>query len=331
VAGVSLGTVSNFFNRPDVVAPQTAARVTRAIEDLGFVRNASARQLRGGSSQTVGAVVLDLASPFFAAVAKGIEDRLAESGLALVLCSSQDAVETERRKLRMLEEQRVLGVLLSPMSHDTREVEALRHRGTPVVLLDREGPKGHICSVAVDDVTGGELAVAHLLAQGHRQVGFVNGPPSLRQCVERRRGALRALRKGGLDPQSVLVEVTLRALDADGGERAVAALVESGLPSAIFCVNDLVAMGVLRALRARGCSVPDDVAVVGYDDLDFAAMLSTPLTSIRQPMFELGRTAAALLLDETSDPRHSHERVRFTPELVVRGSSSARPPVALPR
>jgi LacI family transcriptional regulator len=264
---------------------------------------------------------LDIASPFFGAVAKGIEDRLTESGLALVLCSSQEELETERRKLRMLEEQRVLGVILSPMSQDTSEVEALRRRGTPVVLLDREGPKGQICSVAVDDVKGGELAVAHLLAQGHRQVGLVNGPATLRQCVERRRGAVRALRAKGLDPRSALVEVNLHTLAADGGERAVAVLAETGLPRAIFCGNDLVAMGVLRALRARGLSVPGDVAVVGYDDLDFAAMLTTPLTSIRQPMFELGRTATSLLLDEANNPDHSHQRIRFTPELVVRDSS----------
>jgi LacI family transcriptional regulator len=321
LAGVSLGTVSNFLNRPHMVAPGTAARVTRAIEDLGFVRNAPARLLRGGKSQAVGAVVLDLSSPFFGSVVRGIEDRLGEDGLALVLCSSRDSVETERRKLRLLEEQRVLGVLLSPMSNDTREFEALRRRGTPVVLLDREGPKEQICSVAVDDIKGGEVAMGHLLEQGHHQVVFLNGPRTLRQCADRRSGAFRALRKEGLDPNKVLTEVTLRAANADGGERAVAMLAQLKLPTAIFCVNDHVAMGALRGLRARGLAVPDDVAVVGYDDLDFSAMLSTPLTSVHQPMYELGSTATSLLLEEARGGRHHHQRIRFTPELVVRGSS----------
>ena len=175
--------------------------------------------------------------------------------------------------------------------------------------------------MAVDDIKGGELAMAHLLEQGHRQVVFLNGPRTLRQCADRRRGAFRALRKEGLDPNKVVTEVTLRASTADGGERAVAMLAEVGLPTAIFCVNDQVAMGALRGLRARGLAVPDDVAVVGYDDLDFSAMLSTPLTSVHQPMYELGSTATSLLLDEARGGRHNHQRIWFTPELVIRGSS----------
>lgn len=321
LAGVSVGTVSNVLNRPDLVAPGTAERVRQAIEQLGFVRNASARQLRAGDSRAVGAVVLDLANPFFAEVARGIEDRLAESGLVLALCSSHGSAATERRQLELLEEQRVLGVLITPLTLDTPDIAALRRRGTPVVLLDREDSKNEMCSVAVDDVRGGELAVSHLLELGHRRIGFLNGPLSIRQCAERREGGLRAVRKAGLDPAAVIEEVTVRALNADGGEKGLQELAAERLPSAVFCVNDLTALGVLRALRAQGKAIPQDAAVVGYDDVEFAAMLTTPLTSVRQPMYELGRAATELLLQEAADPSHCHEHIRFTPELVVRASS----------
>jgi LacI family transcriptional regulator len=328
LARVSTGTVSNVLNRPHLVAPDTTERVFRAIEDLGFVRNASARQLRAGESRAVGAIVQDLSNAFFSEITRGIEDRLADEGLVLLLCSSHNSVETELRQLQVLEEQRVLGVLITPLSRDMAKIEALHRRGTRVVLLDREAPPGHFCSVAVDDVRGGELAVAHLLSQGYDRVGFINGPRAIRQHAERRRGAMQAIRDVGLDPKTTLIEVTIPSPLTKYGEQGVDMLakMEFGLPSAIFCVNDQVALGVLMALRARGLSVPNDVAVVGYDDVGFAPGLATPLTSVRQPMYQLGHTATSLLLAETDDPHHRHERVRFTPELVVRASSQCGAP-----
>ncbi|MGO8722243.1 MAG: LacI family DNA-binding transcriptional regulator [Acidimicrobiales bacterium] len=328
LARVSTGTVSNVLNRPDLVAPATTERVNRAIEELGFVRNASARQLRAGDSRAVGAIVQDLSNAFFSEITRGIEDRLADDGLVLLLCSSHNSVETELRQLQVLEEQRVLGLLITPLSRDMDKIEAVHRRGTRVVLLDREAPPGHFCSVAVDDVRGGELAVAHLLSQGYDRVGFINGPHAIRQHAERRRGAVQAIRNAGLDPKKTLVEVILPSGLTLYGEQGVEMLAktEFGLPPAIFCINDQVALGVLIALRAQGLSVPDDVAVVGYDDVGFAPGLATPLTSVRQPMYQLGHTATSLLLGETYDPYHRHERIRFTPELVVRASSQRRTP-----
>jgi LacI family transcriptional regulator len=267
--------------------------------------------------------VLDVSNPFFGQVVQGIEDRLADEGLVLLLCSSNNSEEKEMRQLRVLEEQRVLGLIIAPLSRDMAEIEALHRRGTRVVLLDPRASTRHFCSVAVDDVRGGELAVAHLLSQGYDRVGFVNGTHAMRQYAQRHRGALQAVRRVGLDPEKALVEVIIPTLTAEGGEHGVLMLAQqkAGLPPAIFCLNDQVALGVLRALRARGLSVPDDVAVVGYDDVEFAPMLSTPLTSVRQPMYKLGHTAASLLLAETHDSHHQHQRVPFMPELIVRASS----------
>lgn len=328
LAGVSIGTVSNVLNNPDLVATETRARVESAIEALGFVRNGSARQLRAGVSRTVGAIVLDIANPFFTEVARGIEDRLAEDDHILMLCSSDESPAKENRYLRQLEEQGVRGVLITPADRDLDRLVRTRDRGLRVVLLDRTSPTKDMCSVSVDDVRGGDLAATHLIAAGHRRFGLVNGSRTIRQCADRRRGVRRALRAAGLSPDDALREATVATLNADGGEAALEELfgptVRRGArPTAVVCANDLIALGVLRGLQCRGISVPDEVAVVGYDDVEFAAMLSTPLTSVRQPKYRLGRAAADLLLEEAGIPQHGHEhrQVVFQPELVVRESS----------
>jgi LacI family transcriptional regulator, galactose operon repressor len=321
LAGVSVGTVSNVLNNPELVAETTRSRVQRAIDDLGFVRNGSARQLRAGKSRAVGAIVLDIANPFFTEVTRGIEDRLREENCLLVLCSSDDSTEKEAHYLGVLEEQRVRGLLVTPATRDVTQLQRLQKLGTSVVLLDRVSPTPELCSVAVDDVHGGELAGRHLLDCGHERIGFINGPRATRQCADRRRGLRKAVRTAGLDPDSMIQEVTTATLNAEGGETALYAMLDSGQPrpTAIFCVNDVTALGVLRGLMRRGLSVPHDMAVVGYDDVEFAAMLSTPLTSVRQPKYRLGQAAAELLLDE---PHSRHEQRLFQPELVIRESSA---------
>lgn len=328
LAGVSIGTVSNVLNNPELVAAETRTRVRSAIDTLGFVRNGSARQLRAGVSRTVGAIVLDIANPFFTEVARGIEDRLAEDDHILMLCSSDESPAKEDRYLRQLEEQGVRGVLVTPAGKDLDRIARTRDRGLHVVLLDRTSPAKDMCSVSVDDVRGGDLATTHLITAGHRRFGLVNGARKIRQCADRRRGVRRALRAAGLSPEDTLREATVATLNADGGEAALEELFgpavrRSAWPTAVVCANDLIALGVLRGLKRRGISVPDEVAVVGYDDVEFAAMLSTSLTSVRQPKYQLGRAAADLLLDEagTEQREHEHRQVVFQPELVVRESS----------
>jgi LacI family transcriptional regulator len=325
LAGVAVGTVSNVLNHPDLVRPQTRAKVEAAMEQLGFIPNASARQLRAGRSRCLGLVVLDVTNPFFTEVARGVEDYAQAQGYAVILCNSDEAEEKEHRYLRVLEEQRVRGILITPVHGRAPVLKGIRDRGTPVVLLDRPGPAGH-CSVAVDDRRGGELAVAHLLSLGHRRIALVNGPVAIRQCADRRRGAYQAVTKAGLDPASVLVEITVPAMNtrcgADAGDELRAAEVP---PTAAFCTNDLLALGLLRRLSQLGAQVPGDIAIVGYDDIDFAADSAVPLTSVRQPKYQLGRTAAELILEEADRPgEHEHRRLVFTPELIVRSSSQPR-------
>ncbi|WP_245848354.1 LacI family DNA-binding transcriptional regulator [Lentzea kentuckyensis] len=318
-AGVSNATVSNVLNRPDVVAPATRQRVLAAIAELGFVRNESARQLRAGRSRVLAYVVLDAANPFFTDVARGVEDAAREAGFALFLCNSASDDGREREYLELLHEQRVEGILITPVDDECAQIA---ERGTPVVLVDREALDGTRCSVAVDDVLGGELAMTHLIESGHTRIAMIGGPLSIPQVRDRREGASRALANAGLPPEAMTFLETKGLQVAEGrgaGERLVG-LPASRRPTAAFCANDLLALGLLQSMTQQGLKVPDDLAVVGYDDIEFAAAAAVPLTSVRQPREQLGRTAAQLLLSE-NDPDHEHRHVRFQPELVVRAST----------
>jgi LacI family transcriptional regulator len=328
-AGVSIGTVSNVLNRPHMVRRETRLRVEAAMTDLGFVRNESARQLRLGSSRVLAYVFLDAGNPFFTDVARGAEEACREEGLALVMCSSDGDPAREGEYLDLLLEQRVRGVLVTPADNSSGRLTTLAGHGMPLVLVDRRSPDGSDdwCSVGVDDVLGGELAVTHLLEQGHRRVAFIGGPPTVPQVQDRHTGAVAAMAAAGRSADDLIVIETEALTIANGREAAqrLSGLPGRRRPTAAFCANDLVALGLLQQLVQQGSSVPGDVAIVGYDDIDFAAAAAVPLTSVRQPRQQLGRTAMSLLLREAAaEPGHVHEHVQFQPELVVRQSSAAR-------
>ena len=317
LAGVSVGTVSNVLNRPEVVTAKTQEVVEAAMAQLHFHRNAAARNLRSGSVSTVGAVVSDVSNPFYTELLRGIEDRLDSAGMSLIAASSDAEADREARLLRMLAEQGVGGVLITPMDGTAARLAELDRIGVRSVLMDAE--PGERPSVGVDNVRGGRLAVDHLLDLGHRRIAFLAAAPAMQTSEQRARGAAEAVAAAGLDPEKVLQVVHLVHPNASAGQEATAALLDSDAPpTAIFTVNDIVALGALRELRERGVVVPDEVAVVGYDDLFMDTELAVPLSSVRQPMRELGWAAADLLLSGVQ-----HEL--FTPELIVRASSAHRP------
>ncbi|MEV5608853.1 LacI family DNA-binding transcriptional regulator [Streptomyces sp. NPDC052225] len=325
-AGVSVGTVSNVINRPETVADETRSRVLAVIDRLGYVRSESARQLRAGRSRIMGLLVLDMGNPFFVDVARGAERAARDAGLGVMVCNSAQSASEEAEYLSLFAEQRVRGVLLTPAEATGRTVEQFRRHDIPFVLVDRVAEGATECSVSVDDVNGGALAVGHLVDAGHRRIAYVSGPPALNQVKDRRQGALRALQEAGL-PASALRELPTERLDVAAGRDAGARLLGLGSrPTAVFCANDLLALGVLQALYAAGVRVPEDVAIVGYDDIEFAAAAAVPLTSVRQPAVTMGALAAELLLEEIEAADHpgrwhEHRRVVLQPELVVRGSS----------
>ena len=330
LAGVSVGTVSNVLNRPDLVSAATRTRVLDAITELGFVRNESARQLRAGSSRTVGLVVLDIANPFFTDVARGVEEVVDAAGLSLILCNTDDRPAREKAHLTALAEQRVQGVLLTPTAELSDDIQALRDRGVPVVLVDRRAPTDAQCAVTTDDVLGGRLAAEHLIERGHRRIAFIGGASGLPQVQDRHEGVAAA---DGEAPDAGLTVLSPTELSVAGGREAASRIIgipAARRPTAAVCANDLIALGVLQEMVRHGIRVPDDFAIVGYDDIDFAAAAAVPLTSVSKPRQELGRRAAQLLLDEGRDG-HVHEQPVFEPVLVVRESSMVRRDPAVDR
>jgi LacI family transcriptional regulator len=320
-ASVSVGTVSNVLNRPEIVAPQTRERVLRVIDELGFVRNESARHLRTGAGRIIGLVILDLSNPFFTDLARGVEERANEAGYSVIVCNSDEDPAKEDAYMRVLEEQRVQGMLIVPIAPGGPGVERLRARGTAVVRVTHRIGDDE-CGVGADDLRGGELAMAHLLALGHERIGYITSASHVWPTDERREGALMAARKEGRSDdvlQDIGVEHLNVAHGRDAGERIL------GLrhrPTAVICANDLVSLGVLQVMIRHGVRVPDDMAIVGFDDIEFASAAAIPLTSVRLPRRHMGRIATDLLLEEASgDPEHVHRRIVLQPELVVRQST----------
>ncbi|PYY60637.1 LacI family transcriptional regulator [Curtobacterium sp. MCSS17_011] len=324
LAGVSLGTVSNVLNRPDKVAPGTVERVQSAIATLGFVRNDSARQLRAGRSSTVGLIVLDGGNPFFTDVARGAEDAAMDNGLAVLIGNSDESTDRERTYVDLFEERRVAGLLISPAGDDLSRLARLRDQGTAVVLVDRRADDEHFASVSVDDIAGGRIAVEHLAAIGRTHIAFVGGPFGIRQVADRHAGALAAAQAAGIRLEA-LPTTSLSVLEGRRIGEAIQARPADERPDAVFAANDLLAVGLEQAFIMRGTiAVPEQIAIVGYDDIAFAESAVVPLTSVRQPAQDLGRRAIELLTKQVEQGQDIDlEHLEFTPELVVRQSSVA--------
>jgi LacI family transcriptional regulator len=323
LAGVSLGTVSNVLNNPDMVRPLTAEKVQRAIEQLGFVRNDAARQLKAGKSLTLGMVVYDTGNPFFAEITRAAENAAADRHYNVLLGNSDHKLERERNYLQLFDQQRVAGVLVSPTSDIYDQVDELRAHGTQTVVLDRKADAERCCSVSVDDFAGGRIAVEHLLAIGGRKIGFV-GNLAMQQVADRLSGAMAAIKDFGPEAQLIMLESNDMSVIAgrNVGDKIREATV-TDRPDAIFASNDLLAMGLVQAFILNGdISIPGDIAIIGYDDISWAEAAVVPLSSIRQPSRLIGETAIDLVLDEINGgSEHKHQQVTFQPELVVRGSS----------
>ena len=325
-AGVSIGTVSNVLNRPEIVAPATVSKVLDAIKQLGFVRNDAARQLRAGRSRSFGLIVLDTRNPFFMDLAHGAQQRALDDGYTVMTGGSDDSSDREHTLLNIFGEQRVAGVLISPVHNDLTQLWRLRESGTPVVLVDRGSSDTSFSSVSVDDVMGGQLAAQHLIDIGRRRLAFVGGPLNIEQVLHRLEGAQAVV---AARADASLRVMSTAALTVAEGRRIGAELHAMPLherPDAVFAANDLLALGIMQALVMSGeLRIPEDIALVGYDDIDFATAAVVPLTSVRQPAQEIGARAVQLLLQETSGSAVP-EQVTFQPELVVRASTLSSSP-----
>lgn len=326
LAGVSVGSVSNVLNRPGTVSQDVSQRVLSAIDTLGYVRNDAARQLRAGRSRCIGLVVLDIANPFFSDLVRGAERRAAEENLTVLLGDTEEDPARERVYIDLFAEQRVYGLLVSPLGEAMPRLRALKKQGLSTVLMDWHTEDHQFSSVAVDNVAGGKLAVDHLLEMGRTRIAFAGGPHSIRQVSDRFEGARKAVAQHPGATLEVIDTQSLTVLQGREAGHRISQRKAAARPDAIFAANDLLALGVLQAFNLSGrISVPNDIALIGYDDIDFAAAAMVPLSSVKQPSTEIGHTAVDLLLREVAaGADFEPERIVFQPELVIRDSTSAQ-------
>jgi len=317
-AGVSPGTVSNALSKPYKVADATVERVHAAIRDLGFVRNENARQLKMGHSSTVGMLVFSLANPFFASLSDLVAAVAERRGLDLMIASSNQSLSREERYIELFEQQRVRGLLMTPVREVPPRALDLINRGVPMIVLGQFDGCGY-CSVSSDSERGSYLAARHLLEQGRRNLWFVGGP--LFQLSARWEGVQRAVAEF---PRARVTHVNTTDQTAQAGHAIGMQVVSNpdARPDGVCAANDMIALGFMDALRTSSkIDIPKDISLIGYDDIDQAAQARIPLASVRQPLPEIAATAIALLEEETSGGAHEHRHVLLPPELVPRASA----------
>jgi len=323
-AGVSVATVSRVVNRsPHRVSPATQRRVLAAVQALGYESNIIARGLKKRTTRTVALIVPDISNPFFPAIARGIEDVACTRGYAVLLCNTYEDLERERAYLDLLAKRMVDGLIFATVGSNTRHLRALRRERRPVVLVARDVAGVHIDTVLVDNFRGEYQATTHLIALGHRCIAHITGPRSLHVAAERRRGYLQALEAAGIPrAEAVVVEGDFAA---EGGRQAVRGLLERGVRfTAIVAANDLMAIGAMEALRQAGRRIPQDVAVVGFDDITFASLVTPALTTVAQPKYRMGQLAMERLLELMGGTDQLGRQTVLIPQLVIRESCGAR-------
>ncbi len=322
-AGVSATTVSHVLNGTRRVLPETEARVRDAMSALGFRANALARSMRHGQTYTVGIVQPDIANPFFADVARALEDAMFAQGYSAIFCNTDRDPMKEARYVDVLLSKQVDGLVLISAGGASERLRDLALGGPPMVLVDRDIEGMGVSTVMVDDHDGGRQAGRFLLGLGHRRMAVIGGPDRLRPSARRLSGFEEALAEHavGLDPRMV-VQGDFRA---ESGHEAMRQLLRLGVPvDAVFAENDLMALGAIRALHEAGLGVPVDVSVMGFDDIAVGLGVSPTLTTVAQPIEDIAATALRLLFDRLRDPDAPPERVVLPVALVARDSCAPR-------
>lgn len=319
-AGVSTMTVSRVLNNRADVSPSTRAKVQAAIDRLNYRPNALARSLTTSRTLAMGLVLPDITNPFFPGVARGVEDTAAERGYALMLCNTIENPERERSTLKLLEEKRVDGVIVCSARLPDDELSELL-RGFPAkVAVNRPSPAANAASVCVDDAYGATKAVHHLLKGGRKKLGMLAGPPHSFSGRERVRGYTLALEANGIEP--VPTTIVTCTPDEKGGYEALGRLLDAHPDTdAVLCYNDVVAIGALQACKERGIQVPRDLALIGCDDIRAASLVSPSLTTIRIDTYQVGATAANLLLQTIQGEKELTNEIMLKPELIIREST----------
>ncbi len=318
LANVSPATVSRVLNKSGYVKKETCQRVLEAIRELNYVPSGVARSMVSGTTRTIGLVLPDITNPYFPALARGVEDAASAQGYLITLCNTDNNPETEAMYLDMLREKCVDGLVYVSTSSRVDHVQKLAQT-MPIVWVDRPpvGVEGDV--VAGDDFLGGYLATRHLVSVGHKNVGFISGPPELITSMERKRGFSLALKEAGIVPDERLIAVGNFTFES--GRQGMADILSKAQPTAVFAANDLMALGAMEVIFEAGLKVPQDIALVGYDDIVFARLARPALTTIEQPSYLIGLTACEVILDRIARRELPVQKKLFKPNLIVRASS----------
>jgi LacI family transcriptional regulator len=319
-AGVSVATVSHVINGTRKVAPETEARVRRAMEELGYQPNAIAQSLRKRTTYAIGILVSDITNPFFATLVRGAEDAALEAGYSVIVCNSDEDPQKEDMYIRALWRRRIDGMLIAPTRDGTSSaLQELVRRKLPFVFVDRKAKGIEADAVLSDNIGGAYLATKHLIERGHKRIGIVLGIPGATTTEERLLGYRQALEEAGIPFSEDLV--VWGGYRMEGGRKACAKLLSlSDPPTAIFSTNNLMTVGVLQELSYRRIKIPEEVAVVGFDDLEWAEIVYPPLTVVVQRPYEIGYQAFKILLRRLNRSEGMQE-VRVSVELKIRRSS----------
>lgn len=322
-AGVSSATVSHVINGTRYVSDAVREQVLNAMAELGYRPNALARSLRSGQTHTLGLILPDSANPFFAEVGHSIEIAAFDQGYSVILCNTENDFAKETLYMDVLTKKQVDGMIFVATGDRSDSLKNLVEMEVPTVVMDRDFPELELDVVLTDNLQGGYLATQYLISLGHKRIGCIAGPSGINPSARRVTGYKQALEAARLAIEPKLV------MNGDfhpetGWEAGRAMLSQPNPPTAIFACNDLMAMGVLRAAAELGLRVPDDLAVVGYDDIEFASYTNPPLTTIKQPKDEMGLATLRFLLGRIKDKQSAPQRALLPVSLVIRGSCGAK-------
>jgi LacI family transcriptional regulator/LacI family repressor for deo operon, udp, cdd, tsx, nupC, and nupG len=320
-ARVSISTVSRTINHTGKISVKTQERVRRVMREMGYKPNRVARRLRaGGKCHLLGLIIPNIQNPFFADVARGVEDVAYRDNFAVLLCNYDEDAAKQQFYLDVMQAESVDGIILPPIHEDDPALRGMVEAGMPVVCVDRALAGAAIDKVEVDNRRGAFDAVMHLLQRGHRRIGLISGPSDSSTGRARLDGYRAALAQANV---SVVPELIRYGdyKEPSGRSLALELLKQKAPPTALFVCNNLMTIGALEAICARQLRIPDQISLVGFDDLPLAAVFNPPLTVVRQPAYEVGRSAAELLLKRIEDPKRPATSLNLSPELVVRGSA----------
>ena len=326
LAETSVGTVSNVLNRPAYVNDDLRKRVLLAMRLLKFEPTPKARKYRKGREINVGLILADMRNPFFTSISISAESETRAINAGLVMCHSDEDVEREAQNIELLIQHRVQGIILAPVSNAKKNFQKLLDRNFPVVLVDRVPAKFTGCSVTSDDFEGGRLAGEHFRDLGFKKIALISNPSKSEKMKQRIAGFQEAFKGNDSGVTFELIKIGNWSF-AEGviAGNAIAKRSKKDLPRAIFCANDLVAMGLLQSLQRAKIEVPSGIAIIGFDDIQAASEVTIPITTLRQPLDELGRLTMRLLYEEISQTgNHVHTQRTLSPELVIRESTQGR-------